>query len=109
MFHSSTHLCASDNGQDSCRGDSGGPLFSKENGRFWPKYLILHANVHFFSIRFTLIGVVSDGIEPWSRCENPGLYARLSDQTLEWIKNTASGTQKSTCDNPTKIGVFVIP
>ena len=65
-----------------------------------------------FSIRFAQIGVVSYGPSHGPICANPdkpGVYARVSDETLEWIKDTASGTQKSTCDNPIEIGVYVIP
>ena len=67
-----------------------------------------------FPIRFTQIGVVSHGPKPGQGvlCDNPdfpGVYARVSGQTLEWIKDMASGTQKSTCDNPIEIGFFVIP
>jgi len=60
-------LCAGGGGQDSCRGDSGGPLTinSKKNAE--------------------IVGLVSFGVECGS---TPGVYTRVSSY-LDWIsKNT---------------------
>ena len=66
---------------DSCFGDSGGPLFLKENNRF------------------TQVGIVATG-DP--NCEKayvdyPGLYMRVT-ALKEWITMNAPGTEDSNCD-----------
>ncbi|GFH44180.1 hypothetical protein CTEN210_00654 [Chaetoceros tenuissimus] len=59
-------MCAADPGQDSCNGDSGGPLMDRENN--------------------TLVGIVSWG-EDCAHPEYPGVYAKISSQ-WNWIRDT---------------------
>ena len=78
-------MCAGGNdGEDSCRGDSGGGLFSnilegkagvENDGRVK-------------NDRWEVVGIVSYGS---SRCGdgNPGIYTRVS-QYIQWIKQTMS-------------------
>jgi len=73
-----TNICAGDPRKSACNGDSGGPLFLAENGRF------------------SQIGVVSWGP---SNCGVPGflgVYSRVSEYK-DWIKSVATGTQDSNC------------
>jgi len=73
-----TNICAGDPRKSSCNGDSGGPLFLAENGRF------------------SQIGVVSWGARNCGVPGLPGVYARVSEYK-DWIKSVASGTQDSNC------------
>ncbi|KAH7946049.1 hypothetical protein HPB49_019675 [Dermacentor silvarum] len=68
-FHPETMFCAADfvNGQDSCKGDSGGPAMQMNAGRV------------------VLAGIVSWG-EGCGRKGRPGVYTRVS-QYLDWIEN----------------------
>ena len=64
-----TQLCAGGNiGQDSCEGDSGGPLIMHE--RFGPP--------------FVLIGVTSFGATNCGQGATPGVYTKVSEY-LDWI------------------------
>lgn len=66
----SNMMCAADfengNAQDSCSGDSGGPLYDSENN--------------------VLVGVVSWGYK-CAEANYPGVYSRISAQ-IDWIKET---------------------
>lgn len=64
----SRQLCAGVGGQDSCNGDSGGPLnyLNLQNGRYY------------------LVGIVSFGVE-CARSDYPGVYTRVSS-FLDWIQ-----------------------
>jgi len=62
----SNMLCASDNGRDSCSGDSGGPLYMKRNS-----YLVQ-------------LGIVSWGIG-CARPDSPGVYTRVT-KMMSWIR-----------------------
>jgi secreted trypsin-like serine protease len=53
-------MCAADPGQDSCEGDSGGPLYDSDND--------------------VVVGVVSTGAESCADARYPGIYARISSQ-----------------------------
>ncbi|XP_063608356.1 trypsin-3-like [Penaeus indicus] len=64
------HICAADPGQIACRGDSGGPLMTKENG-LW-----------------LLLGVTSFGPEDCST-DVPAVYTRVSSYS-KWILNKLS-------------------
>jgi len=59
-------ICAAAPGKDSCSGDSGGPLFSREQSR----------NVQ--------VGIVSWGIG-CARGDSPGVYTRVT-KMMDWIK-----------------------
>jgi len=66
---SSTQICAGDDDRDSCSGDSGGPLLSREldNGKW------------------SVIGVVSFGAQGFCADKRfPGVYTRV-DKYLDWI------------------------
>lgn len=52
-------MCAADPGEDSCEGDSGGPLYDSEND--------------------VVVGVVSGGVD-CAALGYPGIYARISNQ-----------------------------
>ncbi len=73
----SGQICAAENNpvdgtaQDTCRGDSGGPLIFQQDGRTW------------------LVGVTSYGTE---RCASgvPAVYTRVSAY-LGWIESTSAG------------------
>jgi len=73
-------MCAADTDQDSCSGDSGGPLFDSEND--------------------ALVGVTSWG-KGCALAGFPGVYARISEEIV-WIKDVicgAHGNPKPTfCD-----------
>lgn len=85
-------LCAADPGEDSCKGDSGGPLYDAKNK--------------------VISGVVSFG----KKCADsryPGVYARISSQ-FEWIKETvcsnhSESTKPSWCSNNTPSPVATPP
>merc|ERR1712083_763601 len=65
---STTQICAGDDDNDSCSGDSGGPLLSSEFGRW------------------AVIGVVSFGANGFCADSRfPGVYTRV-DQYLDWIE-----------------------
>lgn len=73
-------MCARDDGKDSCEGDSGGPLYDKDNDM--------------------VVGVISWGIGCASP-EFPGVYARISAQ-YDWIKDIVcnnSSRQPAWCGN----------
>jgi len=72
-------ICASLPGKDSCEGDSGGPLITKEDGAY-----------------YSVIGVVSWGPKYCVRQDEPGVYARVTKQ-LEWIQKNTIG---SPCPKP---------
>ncbi|XP_042861250.1 trypsin-1-like [Penaeus japonicus] len=68
------HICAADPGQDSCRGDSGGPLMAKENG-VW-----------------LLLGVSSFSTVECATPGFPGVHTRVSSYS-DWIlKGVSSGS-----------------
>lgn len=71
----SSMMCATDPGQDSCIGDSGGPLYDKN-----------------FQ---TLVGIVSFGpIEGCAIPGYPGVYSRIANQWT-WIKTKVCGDHSS--------------
>lgn len=70
-----TQICASgQTGQDSCKGDSGGPLTNVTTDGLSPR-------------RAYQIGIVSAGIGPCGNTEIPSVYTRV-DQFINWIKDT---------------------
>ena len=71
-------LCAGRPGQDSCHGDSGGPLMTKE----WN--------------HFSVIGVVSWGSPQCGHPTAPGVYSRVTRQ-IQWIQAQVRG---DTCPSP---------
>merc|ERR1712179_33207 len=72
-------ICATLPGKDSCTGDSGGSLITKEDGAY-----------------YSVIGVVSWGPDYCASHDSPGVYARVSQQR-EWIEENTIG---STCSKP---------
>lgn len=80
----SNKMCATDPGQSSCSGDSGGPLYDSSSQK--------------------LVGIVSYGID-CGAFNDPGVYARVGSQ-MEWIKsvvcnNHSANTLPSWCgSNP---------
>lgn len=62
-------MCAADTNEDSCSGDSGGPLFDSDNN--------------------AVVGVTSWG-NGCARADSPGVYARISDE-FPWIKGVICG------------------
>merc|ERR1719289_282389 len=72
-------ICAAQPDKDSCEGDSGGPLITKEDGAY-----------------YSVIGVVSWGPDNCATHDKPGVYARVSKQ-LEWIREHIQG---NTCPKP---------
>jgi len=77
----SSHICAMAPGENSCDGDSGGPLIVEENGRW------------------TLVGVVNGGhsrgcvdVMP----EIPSVYSRVTE-VMNWIRKRTNGAYNSAC------------
>eukprot|EP00559_Dactyliosolen_fragilissimus_P006314 CAMPEP_0184855286 /NCGR_PEP_ID=MMETSP0580-20130426/578_1 /TAXON_ID=1118495 /ORGANISM="Dactyliosolen fragilissimus" /LENGTH=418 /DNA_ID=CAMNT_0027349761 /DNA_START=251 /DNA_END=1508 /DNA_ORIENTATION=- len=66
------HICAIDTNEDSCSGDSGGPLILKSNNPSKPD---------------TQVGIVSFGFG-CKLNDFPGVYQRVSNQ-YKWIRDTA--------------------
>nr|XP_033813579.1 granzyme A [Geotrypetes seraphini] len=62
-------LCAGDQKKDSCNGDSGGPLLCKG----------------------ILRGITSFGGKICGDLKKPGIYTRLTDSYISWIKKTIGG------------------
>ncbi|XP_014279341.1 venom peptide isomerase heavy chain [Halyomorpha halys] len=65
------HVCAYDEGKDTCGGDSGGPI------------QIYHSE---YQCMFTLIGVTSFGVNCTMNTNFPGVYTKVSDY-IEWIED----------------------
>lgn len=76
------HVCAKNEGKDSCWGDSGGPLILAGGG-----------NNRTVPVQ---VGIVSWGAE-CAHADFPGVYARIST-AFDWIKNTACESFID-CDN----------
>jgi len=77
----SSHICAMAPGENSCEGDSGGPLIVEENGRW------------------TLVGVVNGG--PPGGCvdvqpQYPAVYSRVTE-VMDWIRKRTNGAYNSAC------------
>nr|CAD7428582.1 unnamed protein product [Timema monikensis] len=69
-------ICAGgDQGKDSCRGDSGGPLMAGES---------LQRNTENVNGRWFVMGVVSYGPDPCGKLGWPGVYTRVSEY-MPWI------------------------
>ena len=101
FFFSKQYLCTFTKKKDSCTGDSGGPLFLTENGRF-VTYRIVKLNsdrqenqLHFYYlIRKTQIGVVHRGTGTDPICGNPdapALYMRVTS-FKKWIQKHTNNT-----------------
>lgn len=58
--------------QDTCRGDSGGPLISRQDGQQW------------------LVGITSYGHETCATSGVPAVYTRV-DRYLDWLESATSG------------------
>ncbi|XP_063593874.1 chymotrypsinogen A-like isoform X1 [Penaeus indicus] len=68
------HICAADPGRDSCRGDSGGPLMTKENG-VW-----------------VLLGLSSFSPRECATEGVPGVYTRVSSYSTWILSKISSGS-----------------
>ena len=72
QFHEAYSFCAGGGGNDTCTGDSGGPLFCS------------------IGQKDVLMGITSQGPK---RCGKlPGIYTKVS-ALIPWIKNHTSGTK----------------
>ena len=80
-------------------GDSGGALNLEENGRLMPCHLPLNFVFEvnkFIIFRFTVVGVSSYGVRgPPSPA--PEVYARITPDIKNWIKQRAKNAQDSIC------------
>ena len=80
-------------------GDSGGALNLEENGRLMPCHLPLNFVFEvnkFIIFRFTVVGVSSYGVRgPPSPA--PEVYARITPEIKNWIKQRAKNAQDSIC------------
>ena len=71
--HRKSMICASDMGQDSCRGDSGGPLL-----------LLGESDTGEDDLQ---VGIVSFGAQKCANPDTPGVYAQI-DYAASWIDKT---------------------
>ena len=81
-------------------GDSGGALNLEENGRLMSCHLssnfVFEINILFILFRFTVVGVSSYSVRgPPSPA--PEVYARITPEIKNWIKQRAKNAQDSMC------------
>lgn len=80
-------VAASRIGTDTCKGDSGGPLFVAEDGTAGPPTLG----------DLVLAGVTSRSTtKPSTPCGEGGIYERLNDETRNWIEQESQRLRRGT-------------
>ena len=88
-------------GRSACKGDSGGPLFIKENQTRWGQGDLNLLLSFCLFCRNAVIGVVSfTGIEEnaYACGSTPDVYARITPQAKSWIKSIATGAMDTKCE-----------